>query len=379
MPLQYAIAPYALVSEIPNKIVFFLFVIGLFAVVIRFANVTFGCCDRLPAVALVLTSLHALGIQMSTAMFDISIAYLFFASIDSWRRGDAVCASAETAFLVFAKPFNPLLFSVLGVVCWGYACVRLGRGKIVSKRLVLLMALFSCVIAGPFAVKSLAYAGTPLYPFAPFSVQAPLNSAESRWELEDAARMHGKTVDAYGYGKGPLAFLAHPWLLAVPEKGVNNAYDYPAGLPVLLCLPLFFGWFVADALRRRVSWWYVFAVAYWLLWWFGSQQTRFAYVPMIVITLAVIARLKEREARVFTLCLAAASLLNVISVLRSNLSDFKMPRRDTIRAYDRRLMGMGDSARREGDAVTVATKDAAYACFAIDVADKDGMWVVRRR
>jgi len=42
--------------------------------------------------------------------------------------------------------------------------------------------------------------------------------------------------DAYGLKRSLPGFVKHFWLVAVPEQGVNNRFDYPLGLIYLLCL-----------------------------------------------------------------------------------------------------------------------------------------------
>ena len=114
-------------------------------------------------------------------------------------------------------------------------------------------------------IKSTVYSGTPLYPFRP-GLMATLRSTERLESLKGAAKVHMTTKDQYGHGRSLPDFIKHFWLVAVPEKGVNNTFDYPLGLMFLV----FLGPFVVStiqAIRLRVIPLLPFlAMIFWLSW-----------------------------------------------------------------------------------------------------------------
>ena len=99
------------------------------------------------------------------------------------------------------------------------------------------------MIGGPFLVKSFIYSGTPLFPFAVGIIEPLENTNFEPDAIANSAQRYLRAKDAYGYGRNLKDFLLLPWRLSVPDAGVNNKFDYPAGLPVLLFFPLFIFFF----------------------------------------------------------------------------------------------------------------------------------------
>ena len=117
LPLQFALAPFWLAFEVPNKFIHIFFVVALFALVMKFyLFISKGDKRGLFFVLASLLALHCLGIQMSTAMLDIVVVYLFFAAVDSFVNKNYLLSSCEFSFLIFAKSFNVILFSALGLL-----------------------------------------------------------------------------------------------------------------------------------------------------------------------------------------------------------------------------------------------------------------------
>ena len=114
LPVDFSLAPYWLVTELPNKFPQFLFLIGLVSVTVdlvkRFSGNNF--IGIILAASAVFGS-HFIGIQMGTAMLDIVIAYLFLAAIDSLLAGRIFMFLIEFVFFFWSKPFIPLQCALL--------------------------------------------------------------------------------------------------------------------------------------------------------------------------------------------------------------------------------------------------------------------------
>ncbi|PIW64371.1 MAG: hypothetical protein COW13_00915, partial [Candidatus Omnitrophica bacterium CG12_big_fil_rev_8_21_14_0_65_50_5] len=262
IPLDYAVAPFSLATQLPNKWPFFIFFIGLILMALSLTY-QFSRKNALSVMLVLFAVLgsHNIGIQIGAAMFDLMMCYLFLAALDSLLNQRWVLFSVEAAFYFWSKSFLPVQIGLI-IVCmvliyyvlrwfkltgvyWDFQnlvaqswIVQLKRqGKMIAG----IFLVSSCVIAGPFLVKTLAHAGTPLYPFAVGSLNRPIDPVSGHWRslLRNAEYMVHDVKDDYGHGRSPVDFLKHFWLIAVPEKDVNNAFDYPLGLVYLLVLGLF--------------------------------------------------------------------------------------------------------------------------------------------
>ena len=197
------------------------------------------------------------------------------------------------------------------------------------------------VVAGPFIVKSIYYAATPFFPLAPgiLGTGAQIKTHPQSWQsLQQASQswMEG-TKNSYGHGRDLLSFIKHWWLLAVPEKGVNNAFDYPLGLTYLLMIGPFLFFLVKDILQRKFSALSVLAAVIWGLWWFTAQQSRFLYVPLLIIFMVTIARL-EKISRGLFLCLLISLFLEAVSLWGAHKNDMGRWGVDVLRAQDKQLL-----------------------------------------
>ncbi len=398
LPVDFALAPYWLATELPNKFPQFLFLLGLLAMAVNLVK-RFSSSNSL-AIFIVVSAVlgsHFIGIQMGTAMLDIVIAYLFLAAIDSFLNRNILMASAEFAFFFWSKPFIPLqtvlLFGVMALIfitarIIGFANVKWCFGRVVgaaelsgyariARKAAIPFILLSMFIAGPFMIKSFFCSGTPLFPFAP----GIFGSGDTglRDSLADSSQAHMNAKDAYGYGKSGLDFLKHFWLIAVPDRGVNNRYDYPLGLNYLIFLGPFI-YLLYSALRKKeFTVLPLFSVAYWLLWWFGSQQSRFLYIPLLLMMIAVVS-----ETRVHTKVFLAGIFLSLvvtgISILRANKNDLGLRPGEVLRPKDKRLVEMSRDYLAAGRSDTVALDyyDVAYARFPVMATAGEIGWVLKK-
>jgi len=200
--------------------------------------------------------------------------------------------------------------------------------------------LLSLFIAGPFIGKSLYYAGTPLYPFMPGSIgiNKDIQKNEKAWQSKLAASRYwvNNGRNSYGHGRSPSAFVKHFWLIAVPEKGVNNKYDYPVGLAYLIFLGPFLFKFFSLLSNKKIPIIALFIICYWLTWWMGSQQTRFLYIPILLMFIVVLAEIRIYSKTLMGV-LAIAVSINAVSILRAHENDFGKMGEQVLRSEDRRI------------------------------------------
>ncbi|MBF0531685.1 MAG: hypothetical protein HQL23_01145 [Candidatus Omnitrophica bacterium] len=385
MPVDYALAPFVLATKLPNKIPQYFFVLGLLCIVGDLAyRISRGklFCAVLAAGGFL--GQHMFGIQIGTAMLDLVIAYLFFAAVHSFRQKKFFFAAIELTFYYWSKGFMPvllLLFVILsaGLIAW------LSRLRFVwpddtrewravvwegsaIKKFVIFFGVCSLLVAGPFLARSLVYAGTPLFPFAPGIMTLPHTPAQNpQWMASIRRSSAGflQTRDDYGDGRSFSAFVKHMWLIAVPEKGVNNRYDYPVGLIYLLCVGPFLAVFFGSIRQRKINILYWSVVLFWGLWWYGSHQTRFLYVPLGLMILAVVTE-EKFILKTFISAWLLSIVFTAVSVYRSQQPTFALKPAQVLRTYDQQLLKMSRTVDRS-QATAVESMDAAYADFPISV------------
>lgn len=398
LPVDFALAPFWLATTLPNKFPQFLFALGLLAVTAKL--VTRLNPRNIPGAVMVVLAVmgaHSFGIQLGTGMLDIVYAYLFVAALESWLAGKVWLAAVEAAFYFWSKSFVPLqTLGVMLILAGVFLIFKLaGRGRAVwayssegsagikyssdlMRKFVLGFLLSSIFIGGPFVGKSLYYSGSPLFPFAvgafPFKPLAKQGPA-ARASLVQKAKECVGVKEAYGTGRSLKNFLLHFWFLAVPEKDVNNRFDYPVGLTYLLFLgPFLYGLFVAIH-RREFPVLPLLVCFFWALWWLGSQQSRFLFVPIILLFVCV-ASTEKFFSRVLLTVMVLALALTAISVVRAHQTDFGKRRYDVLRERDRRLLEMGKNVDRKSP-VVLDFYDVAFADFAVDVRNQDSIFVIK--
>jgi len=407
LPIQFALAPYWLIREIPSKFIQIFFIFGLIAIPInlvrRFSRNNFL---SLYIVILAILGSHGLGVQMGTVMLDLVICYLFLAVLDSFLNGAIFLGLAEFTFFIWAKSFMPLQILLITVVIFilfmvlrkmGFKNIRWGfvgatdmsllkKYRRLIKKILLVFILLSFVIAGPFLAKTVYCAGTPLFPFVPgiIKINNNIDYQSKAWKsILSSSQYHMATKDAYGHNRSLINFFKHFWLIAVPEKGVNNKFDYPLGLPYLLFLGPFL-YFTIRVLRDKIFLILpLFALIYWFTWWFGSQQARFLYIPLVLMFI-VVSSVVKKPSRIFISALIVALLFNFISIFRAHYKDFGLPAKKILRERDKQLLEMNKKYFEDNNKRIVVLNyfDAAYAQFPVEIkpGEKKGLlpWVLRQ-
>ncbi|MCR4337530.1 MAG: hypothetical protein NUV91_06975 [Candidatus Omnitrophica bacterium] len=388
LPVDFALTPYWLATTLPNKWPQFLFFLGLLAIATRLVG-KFSQEDFTSKIWIIYAILgsHNVGIQAGTAMLDITICYLFFAALDSFLSRMYGLAALELAFCMWSKPFIPLQFAATLLVMIVLYFVLKSAGfknaiwdfhssnKIINpsigtkiRKISIYFFLLSLVIGGPFVLKSLYYTGSPLFPLmtGKFMINPSIDQNSLAWHsINDRAQQLLAIKDAYGSGRSFKDFIEHFWFIAVPENGVNNRYDYPVGLIYLLCLGPFIYKF-ANTLRRKefalLPW---FIVVSWGLWWMGSQQTRFLFIPIILMFMMVFS-LQEFRSRTLLLIIILSLMLTSLSVFRAHKTDFGKWGYDAVRAQDKTLLEMGKK-KTDQEIVSLNVIEAAYANFPVKI------------
>jgi hypothetical protein len=397
LPIDFALAPFWLATSLPNKLPQFFFVLGLLGICSRLAW-RFSGGKIWPSVLLVLAVIgsHNIGIQMGTAMLDIVICYLFLAALDSFLSGAVWLGMIELGFYVWSKPLIPVqflltlvTFSLVWLLLWAFGIRKntwvasgekikefAGNARCALTRGLGLFLLFSLFVTGPFIFKSLRYSGTPIFPLG-VGVFRKLSIPQSpeRWlELKLKATQWLATKDQYGSGRNLLEFARHFWLVAVPEKGVNNRYDYPLGLMYLLFLGPFLFFFFSSLRQKTLPLLSLWVVVSWGIWWFGSQQTRYLYVPLILMYLAVVPSIRA-PSRVLLGVMLGAILLVSTSVYRANKQDMGRWGDLVLRQQDKELIRLG-RVQQSASRATLSFYDVAYATFPVKVVDNDSVFVL---
>lgn len=232
-------------------------------------------------------------------------------------------------------------------------------------------------MAGPFIFKSLRYSGTPLFPLGTgvFRTLSIPQSPERWTELKLKTTHLLATKDQYGSGRNLLEFARHFWLIAVPEKGVNNRYDYPLGLMYLLFLGPFLFYFFSSLRQKILPLLSLWVVVSWGIWWFSAQQTRFLFAPLILMYLVVILSIKV-PSRVLLGVMLGAILLVSVSVYRANKQDLGRWGEAVLRQQDKELVQLG-KFEQSTEVVTLPFYDVAYATFPVEVANNNSVFILK--
>lgn len=397
LPVDLALAPFWLATFLPNKLPQLFFLLGILGICNCLAR-RFSGGKIWPSVLLIMAVLgsHNIGIQMGTAMLDLVICYLFLASLDSFLGGAVWLALIELSFYLWSKPLISVQF-LATLVVFGLAWILLQdfgaqrktwvfseesvkgfisyfqRSFIKGLGLFILLSLF---LAGPFIYKSLRYSGTPIFPLGVgvFKDLSIPQSPQRLSELKSKAAELLAVKDNYGSGRSLPEFVRHLWLIAVPEKGVNNRYDYPLGLMYLLFAGPFLFLFLSALRNKTLPLLPLWVIASWGIWWFGSQQTRFLFIPVILMYLVVTLSIR-RPSRILLTVMLGAILLVGASVYRANKPDLGRWGEAVLRKQDKELISMSKLKSAASMAV-FSSCDLAYAAFPVKVSGNDTLFVL---
>ncbi len=398
LPIQFALSPYWFLTTLPNKFPQFIILLGLAAVSIRLTQY-FTKDNILLSILCVFAVFgsHGLCIQMGTAMLDMAICYLFLAGLDSFLHQRYKMAAVEWSFFLWAKSFIPLqmgLLVTLIVICAfvlkkyaGFSChfsfypspIDKEDFKKICIKFLPWLIVGSLVIAGPFLIKSYQFSGTPLYPFGVGLLgEGRLEQNPEVWvSLNKATDSHLSTRDWYGYGRNWSQFFKHFWILAVPDQGVNNKYDYPLGLMYLVFLLPFLTFFAQSLRKKELPILAIFTIMYWVSWWFGSQQARFLYIPLILIYIITIPKLKNNSFILLSVCVLSL-MFSSISVLRAHKADFQKTAYEVLDPNYLKHIKLSKSylVLQRNDVVSLKEHEVAFAQFPVRVEQEKYPFVI---
>lgn len=375
LPLDYALSPFWLSTLLPNKFPQFVFLLGALAMVF---SIVYGSTDKnvkKAAVAVVaVMAMHMTAIQSATAMLDVVMLYCFLAAIHSVMEKNYTMAAIEGAFFFWSKSFIPPMMVVILLGLWSAVLLLNYFGFRVStacahiqkswKKILGAFIVSSLVIAGPFLIRSMYYTGSPIYGIRLFKPIATTSSERLYW-MDQRITDHLNIIDGYGHGRQVLDFIKHFWLIAVPEKGVNNAFDYPVGLIYLLVLVPFIVSVVAAFRSKKIPVLSVIVLFWWALWWMGSQQTRFLLIPICLIIVLAIIDMKQLS-RIFIALVVAAMMLEIISLLNAHRPDWGKSAYSVLRDKDKALLDMAKAGGVNAPRV-LDYPDVAFASFPVVV------------
>ena len=246
-----------------------------------------------------------------------------------------------------------------------------------SKFIIVSFVLISGAVAGPFVVKGLYYSGTPLYPFQSGAVNINKNIDKNSiaWQsIVEQGKEHLGTRNDYGSGRSGIEFIRHLWLISVPEEGTNNRYDYPFGLMYLLFVVPFFYVVLMSVKRKQFLIIPVIIIVYWFSWWIGSQQSRFLFIPIVLMFIVVSTEIQFHRRSLMVMMLIALSLVG-LSVFRAHKADFGKSRYGALREKDKSLLAL--SEENPNAPVVLNYYDAAFAEVPVEVKDNDSVFVLR--
>lgn len=384
LPVQFALAPYWLATNLPNKFPQFLFFLGMLVMVWRLAaHFSIKNFQVSFLAVLMLMGSQPVGIQLGTAMLDITLCYLFLAALDSFMSKEYCLSAVEFSFFFWAKSFLPLQFgliaAMMAIILFGlkrfgfdglsWLDIRNNPAVICPrgiKKFLCVFLLSGTLIGGPFLIKNLYYAGTPVFPFwtGAFKVSEQVGMETSQWiSILDRSKKMTATKDQYGSGRSWKAFLQHLWLISVPEKGVNNRYDYPVGMIYLLCLLPFLYKTGRSFARKKAPMLPLFILCFWATWWMGSHQTRFLMLPLILMILCVVVDPIIRTP-FLKICVMVAILLTGISAARAHQPSLFKSRYDVLRDKDKALLSLS-AGEGTPEGMELDFPDVAFADFRV--------------
>jgi len=386
LPLDYALAPFALCTTLPNKFPQFLFFIGCIMLAYQLiVNFSKGNKQHALLGVMAFLALHIIAIQAGTAMLDLVMLYCALACVHSLCKGRFVMAAIEGSFLFWSKSFMPIqmVLITLGIMGLVFVLKRCGftlEEKIVitKKNILTLMVtglLVSVCIASPHLLRSFYYTGSPLYPLG-VGIMSPVKilSSNRTQAIKDRANDSVAIKDAYGEGKGIIAFMKHFWIMAVPTKGVNNHFDYPLGLMYLLMLFPFLLMFFAFLGKKKIPILALTICAWWGVWWFGSQQSRFLIIPISMLVIMTIAHMKD-IGRVLITLIMFTMVIEIVSLTNAHRPDWGKSTLDVLRPKDKEILQLTSQKKH---VILHNEPDVAFAETRIQVESNDSIYVFPR-
>jgi hypothetical protein len=105
-------------------------------------------------------------------------------------------------------------------------------------------------------------------------------------------------------------------------------------------------------------------------WWFGSQQSRFLFVPLLLMYILILAEV--RMTPILMGVVLVALLLTTLSVTRAHRWDWGKSREEVLRPKDREMLEMNREYLKAGrhDRLYLKNSEMGYAQFSVRVTEE---------
>jgi hypothetical protein len=199
-------------------------------------------------------------IDLGWAAFEFLALFLAMIGWRTRQRRYYVVAGLFSGLAIGSKYLGLIGFAVLGTFI---ALVHIREGWKTLFRNTLAFGLPAVLVASPWFLKNWIWLGNPVY---------PLYFGGPAWDATRLSYYMGY-LRSFGAGRSLLDYLLLPWNIYVKHAQfgtVMNELDIPSPLfPLLVFYPLL------KAKKRVISISLMLAGIQFMLWTFGSQQTRF--------------------------------------------------------------------------------------------------------
>ena len=332
LPIQCGFAPSWFMGSYFHKLPQFIAAVWAFLLLLDLgrSQLPRSYLGWLPAIAVFTT--HGVMIQLGTAMLDLMGLYLLLASIHALRRQRPILAGLTLALYAASKSFRPAEIAIVMIIISGIYLVSSKKAFLMDVRKVLLLlsltAVLAIVLLGRSALIGARRAGTPLFPF--FTCQI-INVEGCRGQAGEAIRQSAdllmKSGTSYGSGKDATSFIAFLWRVSVPTHSrTNNEFDYPLGLAWLLMVVLLSSSIPIWVKKGSVPPFGSIAIAFLIVWWIGSHQSRWLYPVMAFGWLAIVEKLKTVSPKVIVVLLLVSASFSLVSEWRALSDTIFLPR-----------------------------------------------------
>lgn len=264
--------------------------------------------------------LRPMALQSNLLMTDNLASFFALASLvftlvgGAWQAGALIGLAMATRYFIWGSSLA--IFLALAKVLYGHRSLYKPLGVLV---------LAGAIAPLPFLIRNLIVNGDPIYPLL-----------AAKFQNFSLAHFGG----GYGRGTGFLDFLLLPYDYLYTNTFVRGFYDYTLGklfyvqLLVVISVVLFrFTDAVATTkralARTSVQATLIFFVIHTLVWFFGSQQTRFYVAGLVLANITMLVLLFRLLPSVVLIALTMISALSVMSIQKDSIL-MAIGKKDTI-------------------------------------------------
>jgi len=274
--------------------------------------------------AAIFAAIPLVGWQMMSSYNELAFAlcaFLVMCAVARWLEGRATGKAMGWLWLAAIMCGLALGVKILAAVVLLFAVAALGWAMCRSAERrrracqILAFVAIAAAVASPWYIKSYLWTGNPVYPFL-------YGVFDGRYWSAERARLYTEAQQAFGLGRGPLAFLALPWNLTMRPRWF---FDQPQALRFFNVFVMVFGPLLLALLPTllltgpiggpgRLALW--FALLYTAIW-FGLTQNGRYLIPMLpgLAVCAGLAASRLLERRATASAVAAALVLGLVSGL----------------------------------------------------------------